>query len=332
MLPFAYLFIFEKTAVIIQTKVRQTQCRLVLQHKKRDRQLYYAATCLQKRYRGVQGRIQARQEIEKQQRLMAIEKEKQRQLKRMEEKKRKIEENRILEIERNKIKIIQRKEKEKKERIETEKKQKAMKQREIEAQLIEREWKKRLVADKKLKREQLKNQKLLDDISRKETEEAYTAFLNEQKSKSIPTPAQKKKKKNNTSSTTATKDTNTYRGTLLLDNTVQVFWPSRVCNYEGVITTVLPSSATNGMVYKIKYNFDNSIRTYEEKELRQNIYNSYRFVMFMNRFINSISNAITNQRTIFGVTITSFDDLFQALDRNRYVFKATQEQCSCNSR
>ena len=309
------LLSFSKTAVIIQTKVRQTQCRLVLQHKKRDRQLYYAATCLQKRYRGVQGRIQARKEIEKQQRLIAIEKEKQRQLKRMEEEKRKMEENRIKQIERNKLKIIQRKEKEKKERIETEKKQEAMKQREIEAQLIEREWKKRLVADKKLKREQLKNQKLLDDISRKETEEAYTAFLNEQKSKSTPT--QKKKKKINTSSTTTTKDTNTYLGTLLLDNTIQVFWPSRVCNYQGVITTVLPSSATNGMVYKIKYNFDNSIRTYEEKELRKNIYNSYRFVMFMNRFINSISNAITNQRTIFGVTITSFDDLFQALDRNR---------------
>ena len=171
--------------MIIQTKVRQTQCRLVLQHKKRDRQLYYAATRLQKRYRGVQGRIQARQKIEKQQRLIAIEKEKQKKLKRMEEKKRKIEENRRLEIERNKLKIIQRKEKEKKERIETEKKQEAMKQREIKAQLIEREWKKRLVADKKLKREQLKNQKLLDDISRKETEEAYTAFLNEQKSKSI---------------------------------------------------------------------------------------------------------------------------------------------------
>ena len=63
------LLSFSKTAVIIQTKVRQTQCRLVLQHKKRDRQLYYAATCLQKRYRGVQGRIQARKEIEKQQRL-----------------------------------------------------------------------------------------------------------------------------------------------------------------------------------------------------------------------------------------------------------------------
>ena len=54
-----------KAAVKVQTKVRQAQCRLVLQHKKRDRQLFYAATCLQKRYRGAQGRIKAKKKAGK---------------------------------------------------------------------------------------------------------------------------------------------------------------------------------------------------------------------------------------------------------------------------
>ena len=55
----------EKAAVKIQTKVRQVQCRLVLQHKKRERQLFcVAATCLQKIYRGAQGRRQAKKKRE----------------------------------------------------------------------------------------------------------------------------------------------------------------------------------------------------------------------------------------------------------------------------
>ena len=70
-----------------------------------------------------------------------------------------------------------------------------------------------------------------------------------------------------------------FHGDIIANSIVQVFWPSRAACYKGQIINILRDAAGNDgkqAMYTVKYSFDQSIRTYEEYDLRKRLYNGAR--------------------------------------------------------
>ena len=69
-------------------------------------------------------------------------------------------------------------------------------------------------------------------------------------------------------------------------------------------------------MYRLFYEVDQTTKSYNETELRKNIWQGVRMAYFMVRFVTAIEEAVASQKQVFGTTLRTVEDLFYALDRN----------------